>query len=194
MKLMNSETHSWTVSLASLAIFPLAGSAFFMMRLMLAIGRYLSCSRTLERGLWSPLSWLPPPGLDGPSAIVAGTLIWERNNRWKTWGNWKRRNPNWREGVELLCWWREMLRIPVMVWISLYLARDRWGNRTLEKKGRWRRLRSRLKPITTVRFLLLHNKQTLLSLAFRFFLHPFYFFLFSYPSFFFLFFFFNFSI
>ncbi|KAK3015377.1 hypothetical protein RJ639_005878 [Escallonia herrerae] len=39
MKLMNSDTHSWTVSLASLAIFPFAGSAFFMIRLMLAIGR-----------------------------------------------------------------------------------------------------------------------------------------------------------
>ncbi len=44
MKLMNSETHSWTVSLASLAILALAGRAFFMIRLILAIGRYLSCS------------------------------------------------------------------------------------------------------------------------------------------------------
>lgn len=71
-KLMNSDTHSWTVSLASLAIFPLAGKAFFMIRLMLAIGRYRSCSRTFDRGLWSPP--LSSGGLPGASAIVAGTL------------------------------------------------------------------------------------------------------------------------
>lgn len=69
---MNSDTHSWTVSLASLAIFPLAGKAFFMIRLMLAIGRYRSCSRTFDRGLWSPP--LSSGGLPGASAIVAGTL------------------------------------------------------------------------------------------------------------------------
>jgi len=132
MKLMNSETHSWTVSLASLAIFPLAGSAFFMMRLMLAMGRYLSCSRTLERGLWSPLSWLPPPGLDGPSAMFAGTLIWERKNRWKTWRNWKRINPNLREGVESCyvgeekcweyLWWYEL----VCIWREIGEGIGRW--------------------------------------------------------------------
>src|SRR5688500_4530733 len=33
--------------LASLAILALAGRAFFIIRLMFAIGRYLSCSRTL---------------------------------------------------------------------------------------------------------------------------------------------------
>jgi hypothetical protein len=71
MKLMNSETHSCIVSLASLAILPLAGNAFFMILLMLAIGKYRSCSRTPdERGLCSPpLSWLPPAGLVGASAI-----------------------------------------------------------------------------------------------------------------------------
>lgn len=39
MKLINSETHSCTVSLASLAIFAFAGSARFMMREMFAMGR-----------------------------------------------------------------------------------------------------------------------------------------------------------
>ena len=41
---MNSLTHSCTVSFASLATFAFGGSAFFMMRAMLAMGRYLSCS------------------------------------------------------------------------------------------------------------------------------------------------------
>lgn len=44
MKLMYWETHSWTVSLASLDILAFAGSDFFMMRLTLAMGRNLSCS------------------------------------------------------------------------------------------------------------------------------------------------------
>ena len=44
MKLMNSDTHSWTVSLASFEIFALAGRDFFMIRLTFAIGRNLSCS------------------------------------------------------------------------------------------------------------------------------------------------------
>ena len=48
IKLMNSLTHSCTVSLASLAIFALPGKAFFMILLMLAIGRNLSCSLTPE--------------------------------------------------------------------------------------------------------------------------------------------------
>lgn len=39
MKETNSERHSCTVSLASLAILALAGSTRFMMRLMLAMGR-----------------------------------------------------------------------------------------------------------------------------------------------------------
>jgi len=42
---MNSETHSCTVSFASFAILALEGKAFFIIRLMLAMGRYLSCSR-----------------------------------------------------------------------------------------------------------------------------------------------------
>lgn len=75
IKLINSETHSWTVSLASLAIFPFAGKAFFMILLILAIGRYLSCSLTPEWGLCSPpLSWLPPAGLVGLSAISTKSL------------------------------------------------------------------------------------------------------------------------
>ena len=44
MKEMNSDRHSCIVSLASFAILALPGSAFFMMRLMLAIGRKRSCS------------------------------------------------------------------------------------------------------------------------------------------------------
>lgn len=44
MKLMNSETHSWTFSLASFEILALVGSALFMIRLMLAMGRNCSCS------------------------------------------------------------------------------------------------------------------------------------------------------
>jgi len=42
MKLMNSETHSCTVSLASLAILAFSGKAFFIILLMLAIGKYLN--------------------------------------------------------------------------------------------------------------------------------------------------------
>ena len=38
---MNSETHSCTAYLASLAILAVSGSAFFMILLMLAMGRYL---------------------------------------------------------------------------------------------------------------------------------------------------------
>jgi hypothetical protein len=44
MKLMNSETHSWMDSLASLAILPFSGTPRRMMRPMLAIGRNRSCS------------------------------------------------------------------------------------------------------------------------------------------------------
>lgn len=44
MKDMNSERHSCIVSLASFAILALFGSTFFMMRLMLAMGRNRSCS------------------------------------------------------------------------------------------------------------------------------------------------------
>lgn len=44
MNPMNSDTHSWMASFASFAILALFGSAFFMMRLMFAIGRKRSCS------------------------------------------------------------------------------------------------------------------------------------------------------
>lgn len=50
MNEMNSLTHSCTVSFASLATLALGGSAFFIMRAMLAMGRYLSCSL-------APSSW-----------------------------------------------------------------------------------------------------------------------------------------
>ena len=64
MKLMNSDTHSWTVSLASFDIFAFAGSDFFMIRLTFAIGRKRSCSldeksETLpDNGLPTGLFWL----------------------------------------------------------------------------------------------------------------------------------------
>ena len=47
IKLMNSDTHSCTVSLASFAILALEGKVFFMILLMFAIGRKRSCSLTL---------------------------------------------------------------------------------------------------------------------------------------------------
>lgn len=43
MKEMNSETHSCTVSLESLAILAFSGRVFFIMRAMFAMGRYRSC-------------------------------------------------------------------------------------------------------------------------------------------------------
>ena len=60
MKLMNSETHSWTVSLASLAIFAFPGSAFFMIREMLAMGKKRSCSRTFTPSSSSSSSPMAP--------------------------------------------------------------------------------------------------------------------------------------
>ena len=42
-KHINSETHSWTASLASFAIFSLGGSTRFIIRAMLATGRNRSC-------------------------------------------------------------------------------------------------------------------------------------------------------
>ena len=42
---INSETHSWTHSLASFAIFPLGGIEFFMILATLAMGKKISCSR-----------------------------------------------------------------------------------------------------------------------------------------------------
>lgn len=148
-KLMNSETHSCTVSLASLAIFPLGGSAFFMMRLMLAMGRKRSCSRKLERGLCSPLSWLPPPppphGLAGASDMVAGTLIGggERGEE-KTWYDkigeienpreirQKGQNKNKRRKKKTVRCWN-------LLWCDFVFGREKkW---TLEKRGvrrRWR--------------------------------------------------------
>ncbi|KAJ0928950.1 hypothetical protein HanRHA438_Chr04g0199581 [Helianthus annuus] len=62
MKLMNSDTHSWTVSFASFDIFAFAGNAFFIIRLTLAIGRNLSCSRADN-------SFCPPDSLS-ESAIA----------------------------------------------------------------------------------------------------------------------------
>ena len=61
MKLMNSDTHSCTVSFASFAIFAFEGRAFFMILLMLAMGRNLSCSRTL-----TPLSSRSSPASRAP--------------------------------------------------------------------------------------------------------------------------------
>lgn len=43
MKDMNSDTHSWTVSLESLAILAFSGRLFFIIRAILAMGRYRSC-------------------------------------------------------------------------------------------------------------------------------------------------------
>lgn len=53
-KLMNSETHSCTVSFASLAIFALVGNAFFMILLIFAIGRNRSCSLAIVYKRESP--------------------------------------------------------------------------------------------------------------------------------------------
>nr|GFB49425.1 protein CPR-5 [Tanacetum cinerariifolium] len=44
MKLMNSDTHSWTISFASLDILGLAGKYFFIIHLTFAIGRRPSWS------------------------------------------------------------------------------------------------------------------------------------------------------
>ena len=44
MKEMNSETHSWTVSLASLAILAFFGKAVFIILVILAMGRNLTKS------------------------------------------------------------------------------------------------------------------------------------------------------
>ena len=44
MKLMNSDTHSCTVSFASFEIFAFGGRDFFIIRLTFAIGRKRSCS------------------------------------------------------------------------------------------------------------------------------------------------------
>uniref|UniRef100_A0A2P2L4P8 Uncharacterized protein n=1 Tax=Rhizophora mucronata TaxID=61149 RepID=A0A2P2L4P8_RHIMU len=62
MKLMNSDTHSCTVSFASFEIFALAGSAFFIIRLTLAIGKNLSCSRA-DSSLLALLLLCPPDSL-----------------------------------------------------------------------------------------------------------------------------------
>ena len=74
MKLMYSETHSCTVSLASLAILALFGRAFFMIRLMLAIGRNLSCSRTLLSLLSSSSPSAMPPCAPAQGAARLGCL------------------------------------------------------------------------------------------------------------------------
>jgi len=78
MKLMNSETHSWTVSLASLDIFAFAGRDFFMIRLTLAMGRNRSCSNLEElsemfsdKGLPIGLIWVLFP-------VILGNQIYRR--------------------------------------------------------------------------------------------------------------------
>ncbi|KAJ6804901.1 nuclear transcription factor Y subunit B-3 [Iris pallida] len=71
MKLMNSETHSWTVSFASLEIFAFAGRAFFMIRLTLAIGRNRSCSRGDE---YSP-EFPPPRALFPPDSLSESAIL-----------------------------------------------------------------------------------------------------------------------
>lgn len=75
MKLMNSETHSWTDSLESLAILPFSGTARRMMRPMLAIGRNRSCSFP------TPPPPPPPPPFSVPSnpSDIAGP--WQRSVR-----------------------------------------------------------------------------------------------------------------
>lgn len=72
-KLMNSDTNSWTSSLASLAILAFVGSARFMILLMFAIGRNLSCSRTAS----SPVS-AAPASLTSPSGMVSPARFVER--------------------------------------------------------------------------------------------------------------------
>lgn len=83
MKLMYSETHSWTVSLASLAILALEGRARFIIRLMLAMGRNRSCSLT------NPLSSSSLPPSPDPSGLPGTTLmlllpLWSPCNRVRT--------------------------------------------------------------------------------------------------------------
>lgn len=69
MKLMNSLVHSWMASFASLAILALAGSTFFMMRLMLATGSRRSCSRPLPPAS-SPASAISRQQLRGGSLCL----------------------------------------------------------------------------------------------------------------------------
>ena len=70
MKLMNSDTHSCTVSFASFEIFAFAGKAFFMILLTFAMGRNRSCSRG-DNSLKFPLfpAFFAPPESLSDSAI-----------------------------------------------------------------------------------------------------------------------------
>ena len=68
MKLINSDTHSCTVSLASFEILAFAGNAFFMILLTFAIGRNLSCSLA-DNSLFALLLLLCPPESLSESAI-----------------------------------------------------------------------------------------------------------------------------
>lgn len=73
MKLMNSDTHSWTVSFASFEIFAFVGSDFFMIRLTLAMGRKRSRSFSEvlpEVGLEVGLVW----------AVLFPVISWEGRN------------------------------------------------------------------------------------------------------------------
>jgi len=74
MKLMNSDTHSCTVSFASFAILAFGGSAFFIILLMLAIGRKRSCSRTLPPR--SSPSSASIPGRSGCGVTACQAVRW----------------------------------------------------------------------------------------------------------------------
>jgi hypothetical protein len=50
IKLMYSETHSWTVILASFATLAFPGSARFIIRIMFAVGKNLQWIKSAERG------------------------------------------------------------------------------------------------------------------------------------------------
>ena len=64
---MNSDTHSWILSLASFAIFAFPGRTFFMIRAMFATGRKRSCSRASSAIPSSPPS-SPPKCISSPSS------------------------------------------------------------------------------------------------------------------------------
>ncbi|KAJ6314488.1 hypothetical protein OIU78_018047 [Salix suchowensis] len=74
MKLMNSETHSCTVSLASLEILAFAGSAFFMILLTLAIGKKRSISLGDDSSLVFAGFCPPPPDSLSESAMINSGL------------------------------------------------------------------------------------------------------------------------
>lgn len=77
MKLMNSDTHSCTVSFASFEILAFAGNAFFIIRLTFAIGRNLSCS-LVDPSLFPALC---PPDSLSESAIASYVIIFHQKSR-----------------------------------------------------------------------------------------------------------------